>query len=164
MKLLYGTTTALVVTISDLYYGSVFRLYLADDFNASSTNPPSSDPFQMFLDFRQIFIRNDHNNPKVIMHRAAVRRGIRLRLAGDPAGRQNAGQTVRSMGIHGIQPYLAIVEADTYLNNHYSGAPLSSFQVPPAKAGSPTSVEYLLTNIQGPNLPSPDLHLQKLHP
>lgn len=158
MRLLYGTTTSVVVTVSDLYYGSLFYLYFADNFNAWPQNPPSSNPFQIFLDYTEIFRTNDINNPKFIAHIRGVKSGIRKKLAGP--SRRRALQTVSTMGTHAIQPYLAILEAETYQRNHV-GASITPL-LPPA-TGSPTSVEYLLNDIQGPKHSAFEMHLQKLH-
>jgi hypothetical protein len=64
------------------------------------------------------------------------------------------------MGIHAMQPYLAILEVDKYLTRTgLSEVP----RVSPLMAGSPTSVEYLIIDIEGPNTSDPELHLEKLH-
>ena len=41
MRLLYGTTTELVVTITERFFGGQYRLYFAEHFNASPSNPPT---------------------------------------------------------------------------------------------------------------------------
>ena len=69
------------------------------------------------------------------------------------------------MGLHAIQSYLAILEVETYFQQHYpgSGVDLPQFQLPASRAGSPTSVEYIFDDIRGPALPNYEMHLQKLH-
>ena len=159
-RLLYGTTTSLVVTICERFRGSLFRLYFADDFNAWPHNPPSSNPFQLFLDYNEIFRTNDIINPKYVIHKRGVRRFIRKKLTLGTPDYANAQRTVQVMGIHAIQPYLAILEVTTYQNNHHS---ILIQQLPPNTAGSPTSVEYLVDDIHVPTHSNPDMHLQKLH-
>jgi hypothetical protein len=163
MKLLYGTTTELVVTVTTLYYESRYRLYFAEDFNMWPRNPPSSDPFRLFIDYREMVLTNDLGNLKYIGHIRAVKSGIRTRLR-DRMYRNVALELVNRMGILAIQPYLAILEVDTYLQQHYPGGEktLDDFRVPPSAAGSPTSVEYVFDGIRGPRHPDAELHLQKL--
>jgi hypothetical protein len=163
MKLLYGTTTEVHVTITNRFYGSLFHLYLAEDFNAWPHIPPSSNPFQLFLDYREMVRTNDLNNPKFVTHISGIRFHIRRRLSNPD--RQTALRTVRRMGIQAMQPYLAILEVDTYLQQHFpaGGVGLGSFRIPSSSAGSPTSHEYFVPDIKGPHLPNTELHLQKLY-
>jgi hypothetical protein len=162
MKLLYGTTTQLMVMITDLYYDSRYRLYLTEEFNMWPRNPPSSNPFQLFVDFREMVRTNDLANPKYIAHRRALR--SRIRATPNPSFHRSALSTIDSMGIHGVQPYLAILEVETYLHHHYpqGGMTLDAFRVSPPNAGSPTSVEYVFDDIRGPRHHDAELHLQKL--
>jgi hypothetical protein len=164
MRLLYGTTTELVVTITERFFGGQYRLYFAEQFNASPSNPPSSNPFRLFIDYDEIFKTNDLKNPKFIAHQRGVRQAIRVRL-NTPDSRREAFATLRALGIHGVRPYLAILEVDTYLQNHYAGyrMELESLRRSPQAAGSPTAIEYVFDNIRGPRLPNAELHLQKLH-
>lgn len=159
MKLIYGTTSSLVVTITERFYNSVFSLYFADTFNAWPTNPPSSNPFQIFQDFTEIVKTNDRYNPKYIAHRNGVRRGIQKNLTAGSSEQKETYRTINIMGTKGLEPYLAILECDTYTARIGS----SLTHLPPSKAGSPTSLEYLLTDVQGPKHPQPEMHLQKLH-
>ena len=163
MKLLYGTTTQLMVTITSLYYDSRYRLYLTEDFNMWPRNPPSSNPFQLFVDFREMVRTNDLANSKYIAHRRALRSRIRAYIP-NPSFQKSALSTIDRMGIHGVQPYLAILEVDTYLQHHHpqGGRTLDDFRVAPPNAGSPTSVEYLFDNIRGSDHHDAELHLQKL--
>jgi len=156
-RLLYGITTSVVVTLSDRYYGSEFYLYLADDINADQTNPPSSNPLQMLLDYQDIVRTNDIVNPKFIAHKRAVRRGARARLSGNDL--TEAYKIVSRMAIHALQPYLAMLEQATYENR--IGRAIQKLS--PSRTGSPTSVEYLITDAWGPGHPSPEMHLQRMH-
>ena len=161
MHLKYGTTTSLVVTISERFYSSKFYLYFADNFNAWPQNPSSSNPFQIFLDYMEIFRSNDLNNPKFVAHKRGVRKGIRANFAKGTPNRLAALRTVRVMGIHAIQPYLAILEVDTYVRARPAVTTIPPL-LPPL-AGSPTSIEYLVDDVQGPRSGNPDMHLQRLH-
>jgi hypothetical protein len=163
MKLLYGTTTEVHVTITNRFYGSLFHLYMAEDFNAWPHIPPSSSPFQFFLDYREMVRTNDLNNPKFTTHISGIKFHIRRRLSNPD--RQTALRTVQRMGIQAMQPFLAILEVETYLQHHYpaGGRGLASFQVPSSKAGSPSSIEYFFPDIRGPTLPNAELHIQKLY-
>lgn len=156
MRLLYGTTTSLVVTLTDRYHGSCFRLYFADAFNAVQ-NPRSSNPFLIFLEYRDMVEHNDITNPKYLAHVNGVRRGTRNRQQG--VDRREALHTIRRMGIHAVAPYLAMLEVEAYENNHGTAVVPRS----PAVAGSPTAIEYLVDDIRGPNQTDPELHLQRLH-
>lgn len=164
MRLLYGTTTELVVTITERFFGGQYRLYFAEHFNASPSNPPSSNPFRLFMDYDEIFRTNDLKNPKFTAHQRGVRQASRVRLS-NPDIRREAFDTIRTLGIHGVRPYLAILEVDTYLQNHYAGhqVELARLRRSPPAAGSPTAIEYLFENIRGPRFPNAELHLQKLH-
>jgi hypothetical protein len=159
LKLLYSTTTTLVTTISDRYYSSSYYLYFAEQFNAWPNNPPSSNPFQIFLDYAEILRTNDVRNPKFIAHKRSVQRGIRKKLGRSHPDYSAAVQSIRAFGIHAIQPHLAILELDTYEYNHRTTLSL----LPPTKAGSPTSREYFILDIYGPSHSSPEMHLQRLH-
>lgn len=164
MRLLYGTTTELVVTITERFFSGQYRLYFAEHFNASPSNPPSSNPFRLFMDYDEIFRTNDLKNPKFLAHQRGVRAAIRVRLP-NPDAQREAFDTMRVLGIHGVRPYLAILEVDTYLQYHYAGhrVVLESLCRSPLVAGSPMAIEYLFENIRGPGLPGAELHLQKLH-
>jgi hypothetical protein len=136
----------------------------SDKFNAWPLIPPSSNPFQLFLDYQEIVRSNDVKNPKFIAHIRGVRRGIHKRLH-NPKTCDEANDAVRAMGIHAAQPYLAILEVETYLKQHHpaGGTTIAAYRLPPSKAGSPTSVEYLVTDVQGPSVSDSELHLEKLH-
>jgi hypothetical protein len=160
MKHYYGTTTEVVVTISETIHDDVYWLNFAERFNAWPQNPPSSNPFQLFLDYSEIVRTNDIQNPKFVAHKAGVKKGIRIKHKAGTPDRKAALRTVRVMGIHAMQPYLAILEVDKYLTRTgLSEVP----RVSPLMAGSPTSVEYLIIDIEGPNTSDPELHLEKLH-
>ncbi len=152
MRLLYSTTSALQVELNERFFDSVFKLYFADEFNAKC-NPPSSNPHRIFMDYREIFASNDRLNPKLVSHFNGLKRGIRRRLKDDPA-RPDALDTIKAMGIHGIQPVIAILECDTYVAH---GKTITA--LPPGRSGSPTSVEYQLADIHGPKHSDPELHL-----
>jgi hypothetical protein len=164
MQLFYGTTTELVVIITERFFGGQYYLYFAENFNASQSNPPSSNPFKLFMDYHEIFRTNDLKNPKFVAHQRGVRAAIRGRLH-NRATQQEAFSTMRALGIHGIRPYLAILEVDTYLQNHYAGhyGDMASLRLSPHVAGSPTAVEYFFREIRGPCRPDAELHLQQLH-
>lgn len=156
MRLLYGTTTALKVAIAERFHGSVFRLYFADAFHAER-NPNSSNPFRIFLDYRDIVLTNDRNNPKFVAHVRGVKASLRRRMKGH-AHYHDALDTVTSMGVHGVQPVLAILEVDVYEGRGKTVSPLF-----PGQSGSPESVEYSLDDIRGPNHECPELHLQRMY-
>lgn len=156
MRLLYGTTTLVKVTLGERFQGSLFRLYLADGFNAAQ-NPPSSNPFRIFGEFRDVVRTNDRKNAKYVAHVRGVKSSLRRRMKDDPSYR-DALQTVSAMGVHAVQPYLAILEADSY-----EGRGKAVHPVPPGRAGSPDSVEYYLDDIRGPKHEAPELHLQRLY-
>lgn len=160
MKLYYGTTTLLLVTISENFYGSRYRLSFTERFNAWPQNSLSSNPLQLFIDYSEIVRTNDIKNPKFVAHQIGVMRGIYKNLTAGSPGQLSALQTVRDMGTHGLRPYLAILEVDTYTAARGSAVIPT---VPPPKAGSPTSLEYLVEDIRGPNHATPELHLEKLH-
>jgi hypothetical protein len=164
MRLIYGITSRMAVTISETYFGSRYQLYFADNINATPPNASSSNPFKIFQEYTDIVANNDRKNPKYIAHRRGLQRAIRVRL-GTPQSRLGPQRTMRAMGTHGMQPYLAILEVETYLNNHHPGMSVSliHFQLPPSQAGSPASVEYMLRDIAGPHNPNPEMHLQQLH-
>lgn len=157
MRLLFSTASHLQITLTEQFGDSIFKLYFADAFNASA-NPASSNPFRIFLDYQEIFDSNDRLNPKYVMHVRGLRRGTQRRLRDSPYYTE-ARRTISAMGIHAIRPVLAILEADTYLAHGKRIDPL-----PPSRAGSPTSVEYLLPEIHGPKHPDPELHLECLFP
>ena len=85
MRLLYGTTTAAVVRVTEQFFGSRYYLFLAESFNAWPQNPPSSNPFQLFLDYAEIVRTVDRKNAKYTAYIRSLRRHIRRRLAGTPA-------------------------------------------------------------------------------
>ena len=156
MRLLYGTTTLVKVTLGERFQGSLFRLFLAEEFNAER-NPPSSNPFRIFLEFRDIVRTNDRKNPKYVAHVRGMKSSLRNRMKDDPCYR-DALETVAAMGVHAVQPVLAILEADSYEGRGKAVRP-----VPPGRAGSPDSVEYYLEELRGPNHEAPELHLQRLY-
>lgn len=155
MRLLYCTTSALKVELTERFCGSVFRLYFADEFNPTS-NPPSSNPFRIFQDYQEIFSCNDRLNPKLVKHFNGLKRGLRKRLKDDPVY-PDARNTIKAMGVHGIRPVLAILEGDTYEAKGKTIRPLA-----PGQSGSPTSIEYQLADVHGPNHADPELHLHRL--
>ena len=156
LNLLYSTTSALQVELTERYSSSIFKLYFADEFNAVA-NPSSSNPFRIYLQFQEIFQQNDRLNEKLVKHFKGLRRGTRRRLAGNPA-LPAALATIKTMGMHGIRPVLAILEAETY-----EAHGKAIVRLPPNQSGSSTSVEYLLADIQGPKLGTPELHLHHLY-
>jgi hypothetical protein len=108
MQLLYGTTSSLVVTITERFFGGRYYLYFADRINADPPNPPSSNPLRILFDYDEIFRRNDVKNPKFVAHQLGVREAIRKQIS-DPDTRRTARQTIRALHIHGMQPYLAML-------------------------------------------------------
>ncbi len=156
LRLLYSTTSALQVELTERYSGSVFKLYFAEEINASS-NPPSANPFRIFKDYQEIFAANDRLNQKLVTHFASLKRGTRRRLKGKPELPQ-ALATIKTMDMYGIRPVLAILEAETYEAHGKSIVRLS-----PKECGHPTSVEYRLSDIQGPGNASQELHLHHLY-
>ena len=164
MQLLYGTTSSLFVTITERFFGGRYYLYFADRINADPPNPPSSNPLRILFDYAEIFRTYDVKNPKFVAHQRGVRGAIHKQIS-DPDTRKTAEQTIRALHIHGMQPYLAILEVETYLQNHYAGqrVDLESFRRSPPVAGSPMAIEYFIPDIRGPNLPDAELHLQKMY-
>jgi hypothetical protein len=156
LRLLYSTTSALQVELTERYSGSVFKLHFADDFNASS-NPPTSNPFRIFKEFQEVFETNDRLNQKLVTHFASLKRGTRRRLKGKPE-LPAALETIKTMGMYGIRPVLAILEAETY---EAHGKPI--VRLSPKECGHPTSVEYRLADIQGPGNDNQELHLHHLY-
>ena len=156
MRLLYSTTSALQVELTERYSESVFKLYFSEEFNATS-NPSSSNPFCIFKEYQEIFRTNDRLNVKLVKHFKGLRRGTRKRLAGT-SQLPDALATIRTMGVHGIRPVLAILEAETY---EARGKPI--VRLSHKECGSPTSVEYRLFDIQGPGTADQELHLHHLY-
>ena len=155
VRLLYGTTSALQVELTERFFGSSFKLYFADELNPGS-NPPSSNPYRILLDYQEIFACNDRLNPKFVKHINGLKWGVRKRLQDDPAY-PDARDTIKAMGMHGIRPVLAILEGDTYEAHGKAIGVL-----PPGRGGSPTSVEYQLADVHGPKHAEPELHLHRL--
>lgn len=157
MRLLYGTTTLLVVTLADSLFNSKFRLHLADSFNFEH-NPDSANPFKIFEVYQGIVAQDDRGHAKYLEHVGKVEDWIiDLRGRGSP-DHQAALNLIRTLGTRGVQPYLAVLECDTYEANH--GTKIVT--LPPHLAASPTSIEYVVSDISGPALRDPELHLHKL--
>ncbi len=156
MKLLYSTTSVLNVFLTDKYFCGSFKLWFADEFNASA-NPPSSNPFRIFQDYQEIFRRDDRLNPKLVAHRNGLKQKAENRIT-DVSTLAEVLETIDAMGTHGMRPVLAILEADTYIAH---GKPISP--VPPVSCASPTSIEYHLGDIQGPGNAEAELHLHHLY-
>lgn len=155
MRLLFSTTSHLQVMLTEQFSHSLFKLYFADGFNATA-NPPSSNPFQIYLDYQEIFRSNDRLNAKYVAHIRSLRKSTRRRLKDTP-DLPEALKLINTMGMHGIRPVLAILDADTYIGR---GKCINA--LPKSRSGSPTSVEYQLSEIYGPNHPDKELHLEHL--
>jgi hypothetical protein len=156
MKLLYCTTTALKVQLTEEFNGSLFSLWFAEEFNPAC-NPPSSNPFHIFKHWAKTFEANDIADKTYQAHIAAMRNGSKRRLKGTPVYK-DARDLIRNMGIHGIRPVLGIVEVDEYVSH---GKVVERVQ--PANRGSATSLEYQLNDVRGPKLDDPELHLHQLY-
>src|SRR5215218_1569939 len=104
MRLLYATTSALLVELTERFQGSNYKLWFADEFNPV-TNPPSSNPFRMFQHYSEVFECNDFADRKYVAHIGGIKRGTRKRLRGHPEY-QDARDLIRHMGMHGIRPVL----------------------------------------------------------
>jgi hypothetical protein len=156
VKLLYSTTSVLNVFLTDKYFCGSFKLWFADEFNASA-NPPSSNPFRLFQDYQEIFRKDDRLNPKLVAHRNALKLKAENRIK-DESTLAEVLETIDGMGTHGMRPVLAILEADTYIAH---GKPI--LPVPPAGCASLTSIEYQLGDIHGPGHAAAELHLHHLY-
>jgi hypothetical protein len=156
MRLLYATTSALMVELTERFQGSNYKLWFADELNPG-TNPPSSNPFHMFQHYSKVFECNDFADPKYVAHISGIKRGTRKRLGGRPEFK-DARDLIRKMGVHGIRPVLAILEGDTYIAH---GKTIT--RATPSRSGSPTSVEYALADVRGPKMADPELHLHQLY-
>lgn len=153
MRLLYSTTSALKVELTERFFASVFRLYFADEFNMR-TNPPSSNPYRIYTEFTEIFDSNDRMNPKLVFHFNGLKKKIDTQLAKHDPNYAAAMDTIDAMGMHGIRPVLAILEGSTYEGN---GKVI--IRAKPGHSGSPTSIEYYLGDVHGPKHADPELHL-----
>ncbi|MCX6022901.1 MAG: hypothetical protein NTZ05_14465 [Chloroflexi bacterium] len=159
MRLLYGVTSELVVTIAERFLGSEYYLYFADDINAAATNPPSSNPFRLFFDFREIVEERDRGGAKFVAHVRGVRNGVLAKMLPSPE-RDEALALIARASPRQMRPYLAILEADTYLSKR--GGTLI-LPLPQSEAANDDSLEYRLEDVHGPNHAEPELHLQRLY-
>jgi hypothetical protein len=156
MRLLYATTSALLVELTERFQGSNYKLWFADELNPA-TNPPMSNPFLIFQHNLEVFKRNEFADPKYVAHISGIKRGTRKRFSGRPEY-QDARALIRHMGTHGFRPVLAILEGDTYIAH---GKTIT--RAAPSRSGSPTSVEYVLGDVLGPQMRDPELHLHHLY-
>ena len=156
MRLLYATTSDLLVELTERFQGSNYKLHFADEFNPA-INPASSNPFRIFQHYSEVFKCNDFADRKYVSHISAIKRGTRKRLRDRPEY-QDARDLIRHMGMHGIRPVLAILEGDTYIAH---GKTIT--RAAPGRSGSPTSVEYVLGDVRGPQMEDPELHLHQLY-
>lgn len=160
-KLLFGTTSLMVKVITEIYFNNKFYLYFADNFNAWPTNPPSSNPFQIYKDYEEIVRTNDCKNPKYITHRNGLRIAIMKKYSKGTKERKEGLKSVTIMSPLEMQPYLAILVWDIYSKNHPSHT-LNNWpiRILPSKAASPSSIEYLAEEVDAKN---DSLNLQKLY-
>ena len=109
------------------------------------------------MDFQEIFAANDRLNPKFVTHIKGLKRGTTKRLKHHP-DYQDARDLIKTSGIHGIRPVLAILELDTYIAHGKKIRRLA-----PNWSGSPSSVEYQIGDIHGPKSVDPEIHLHCLY-
>lgn len=77
--LLYSINTWLAYKIAEQYYSNTHYVWCSPLFNATNTNPPSSNPIEIYCSLRKDIEGKDHHSSKIEQNKTGIIKGANIK-------------------------------------------------------------------------------------